>query len=134
MEASTQLFFADSISPAVYSANSTYSRGGTRDTLNSADSIYNEESPALQVSLTATPHLAKPGTVSMGILEGVDLRRLGRLPVRGWKRVPVPQRALDSNELRFILRQILSDAVLPQVPQNTLLAPFLQTVVLHQDY
>jgi len=29
--------------------------------LNSADSIYNEESPALLVSLTATPHLAKPG-------------------------------------------------------------------------
>jgi protocatechuate 3,4-dioxygenase beta subunit len=69
-EATTQLFFADSISTAVYSANATYSRSGTRDTLNSADSIYNEESPALLVSLTGDATSGYAGTVSIGILEG----------------------------------------------------------------
>lgn len=66
----TQLFFADSISTAVYSANSTYSRSGTRDTVNALDSVYNEESPALLVSLTGDATSGYAGTVSIGILEG----------------------------------------------------------------
>jgi protocatechuate 3,4-dioxygenase beta subunit len=69
-EATTQLFFADSNSTAVYSANSTYSRSGTRDTVNALDSIYNEESPALLVSLTGDATSGYAGTVSIGILEG----------------------------------------------------------------
>ena len=69
-EVTTQLFFADSISTAVYSADSSYSRSGTSDTLNAADSIYNEESPALLVSLTGDATSGYAGTVSIGILEG----------------------------------------------------------------
>jgi len=69
-EATTQLFFADSISTAVYAANSAYSRSATRDTTNSADSIYNQEDPALLVSLSGDATSGYSGTVSIGILEG----------------------------------------------------------------
>jgi len=69
-EATTQLFFADSISTAVYASGSAYSRSGTRDTTNSADGIYNQEDPALQVSLTGDATSGYAGTVSIGILEG----------------------------------------------------------------
>lgn len=69
-EATTQLFFADSISTAVYAANSAYSRSGTRDSLNSSDGIYHEEDPALLVSLVGDTSSGYAGTVSIGILEG----------------------------------------------------------------
>jgi len=69
-EATTQLFFADSISTAVYAANSAYSRSGARDTTSSADSIYNEESPALLFSLTGDASSGNAGSVSIGIVEG----------------------------------------------------------------
>lgn len=69
-EATTQLFFDDTVSDSVYSANSDYSRSGTRDVLNSSDSIYGEESPALLVSLTGSSQTSFAGTISIGIASG----------------------------------------------------------------
>ena len=69
-EATTQLFFDDSISTAVYAASSDYSRSGTRDTMNTTDSIYNAESPALLVSLTGAATTSYTGTISIGIATG----------------------------------------------------------------
>jgi len=69
-EATTQLFFDDSISTAVYAANSDYSRSGTRDTMDSADSIYAAESPALLVSLTGSASTSYAGTISIGVATG----------------------------------------------------------------
>ncbi len=70
-EATTQLFFDDSISTAVYAANSDYSRSSTRDTMDSADSIYVAESPALLVSLTGSASTSYTGTISVGVATGV---------------------------------------------------------------
>jgi len=69
-EATTQLFFDDTVSDSVYSANSDYSRSGTRDVLNSSDSIYGEESPALLVSLTGSSQTSYAGTISIAITSG----------------------------------------------------------------
>jgi protocatechuate 3,4-dioxygenase beta subunit len=69
-EATTQLFFDDSISTAVYAANSDYSRSGTRDSLNSNDSIYAAESPALLVSLTGSASTSYTGAISIGVATG----------------------------------------------------------------
>jgi protocatechuate 3,4-dioxygenase beta subunit len=69
-EATTQLFFDDSTTDGVYAANSEYERSATRDTLNSEDSIYASESPALVVSLTGSATTAYTGTVSLGIAPG----------------------------------------------------------------
>jgi protocatechuate 3,4-dioxygenase beta subunit len=69
-EATTQLFFSDSTSDAVYSANSAYSRSGSRDTLNSADNIYASESPSLLVSLSGSASTSYTGTISIGIAKG----------------------------------------------------------------
>lgn len=69
-EATTQLFFDDAISTAVYAANSDYSRNGSRDTLNSADSIYGAESPALLVDVTGSDTASYTGTISIGIATG----------------------------------------------------------------
>jgi protocatechuate 3,4-dioxygenase beta subunit len=69
-EATTQLFFNDSTSDAVYAANPAYSRSGSRDTLNSADNIYASESPSLLVSLGGSASSSYTGTVSIGIAEG----------------------------------------------------------------
>lgn len=63
-EATTQLFFSDTISTAVYAANA-------------ADSIYSQESPALLVSLTGDASAGYVGSVSIGILEATALGRLG---------------------------------------------------------
>ena len=69
-EATTQLFFDDTVSESVYAANSDYSRSGTRDVLNSSDSIYGEESPALLVSLTGSSQTSYAGTISIAIAAG----------------------------------------------------------------
>jgi len=69
-EATTQLFFDDSISTAVYAANSDYSRISSRATLNSADSIYAAASPALLVSLTGFDTTSYSGTISIGVATG----------------------------------------------------------------
>jgi protocatechuate 3,4-dioxygenase beta subunit len=68
-EATTQLFFDDSTSSAVYSANSAY-KSGTRDTLNAADGIYDSETPALLVSLSGSATTSYTGTIAIGIAEG----------------------------------------------------------------
>jgi protocatechuate 3,4-dioxygenase beta subunit len=68
-EATTQLFFDDRTSSAVYAANSAY-KNGTRDVLNTADGIYASESPALLVSLTGSATTSYAGVVSIGITEG----------------------------------------------------------------
>jgi len=69
-EATTQLFFDDSISDSVYSANSEYQRSSTRDTLNANDSIYSSESPALLVGLTGSSTTAFTGAISVGVETG----------------------------------------------------------------
>jgi protocatechuate 3,4-dioxygenase beta subunit len=69
-EATTQLFFDDSTTDSVYSANSAYSRSGSRDTLNTNDSIYESENPSLLVSLSGSATTSYTGTVSIGITEG----------------------------------------------------------------
>jgi len=69
-EATTQLFFDDSISTAVYAANADYSRSSSRGILNSADSIYAAESPALLVSLTGSDTTSYTGTISIGVATG----------------------------------------------------------------
>jgi protocatechuate 3,4-dioxygenase beta subunit len=68
-EATTQLFFDDSISNAVYAANSSY-KSAARDTANSADSIYGSEDPALLVSLNGNTSSGYTGTISIGINVG----------------------------------------------------------------
>ncbi len=69
-EATTQLFFSETITDQVYAANTSYSRSDSRDTLNSADSIYAQESPSLLVSLSGSASSAYTGTVSIGITTG----------------------------------------------------------------
>ena len=69
-EATTQLFFSDSVTDGVYSANSAYSRSSARGTLNSADNIYSSKSPALLVGLSGSASTSYTGTISIGIAEG----------------------------------------------------------------
>jgi protocatechuate 3,4-dioxygenase beta subunit len=69
-EATTQLFFNDSTTDSVYSANAAYSRSSSRDLQNSEDNIYASESPALLVSLSGSAISGYTGTVSIGITEG----------------------------------------------------------------
>jgi protocatechuate 3,4-dioxygenase beta subunit len=69
-EATTQLFFDDTTSTAVYTANSAYSRSASRDVLNAADQIYGSEGPALLISLTGSSSTSYAGTISIGIETG----------------------------------------------------------------
>ena len=69
-EATTQLFFNDTTTDSVYSANSAYSRTTSRDTLNASDNIYSSESPSLLVSLSGSASTSYTGTVSIGTTEG----------------------------------------------------------------
>ena len=69
-EATTQLFFDDSTTDAVYAANSEYARNATRGTLNADDSIYASEDPALLVSLTGSASTAYTGSISIGVETG----------------------------------------------------------------
>ncbi|MFL5812377.1 MAG: hypothetical protein ACJ763_02270 [Bdellovibrionia bacterium] len=69
-EATTQLFFNDTTSDAVYAGNAAYSRTGTRDTRNSNDSIFESETPALLVNLTGSATTGYTGTATLGIQTG----------------------------------------------------------------
>ena len=69
-EATTQLFFDDSVSTAVYATSSSYSRSGARDTLNTNDNIYASESPALLVALSGSAASGYTGNVSIGLNVG----------------------------------------------------------------
>jgi hypothetical protein len=53
----------------VYAANSAY-KSGTRDTLNSADSIYKSEDPALLVGLSGSASTGYTASISIGINVG----------------------------------------------------------------
>jgi hypothetical protein len=64
------LFFNDSTTDAVYSANSAYSRSRTRDVLNSSDSIYAQESPSLLVNLSGSATTGYTGTISIAVNVG----------------------------------------------------------------
>ena len=68
-EATTQLFFDESVTSAVYAANSAYSKSGTR-ILNANDGIFSSESPALMVGLSGSASSGYTGTVSIGITTG----------------------------------------------------------------
>jgi protocatechuate 3,4-dioxygenase beta subunit len=68
-EATTQLFFDDTTSNAVYASNSAY-KGGSRDTTNSADSIYLQESPSLLVTLSGSTTSGYSGTISIAVNVG----------------------------------------------------------------
>jgi protocatechuate 3,4-dioxygenase beta subunit len=69
-EATTQLFFDDSTTDAVYAVNSEYDRSSTRDALNSNDSIYACENPGLLPSLTGSASTAYAGSISIGLTMG----------------------------------------------------------------
>jgi protocatechuate 3,4-dioxygenase beta subunit len=69
-EATTQLFFDDSITDGVYAANSEYNRSSSRDILNANDSIYASENPALLVSLTGSSSTGYTGSISIGVETG----------------------------------------------------------------
>ncbi|HWC18512.1 MAG TPA: hypothetical protein VG498_15930 [Terriglobales bacterium] len=69
-EATTQLFFDDSVSTAVYASNGAYSISGSRDTLNANDNIHASESPALLVALNGSAASSHAGTISIGINVG----------------------------------------------------------------
>jgi protocatechuate 3,4-dioxygenase beta subunit len=69
-EATTQLFFDDTITDGVYAVNSEYERSSTRDTLDSADEIYSSESPALLLSLTGSASTGYAGSISIGVTTG----------------------------------------------------------------
>jgi len=69
-EATTQLFFDDTTTDSIYSANPAYSRSASRDTLNAPDNIYSSESPSVLVTLSGSASTSYTGTVSIGITEG----------------------------------------------------------------
>ncbi|HEX6794171.1 MAG TPA: intradiol ring-cleavage dioxygenase [Casimicrobiaceae bacterium] len=68
-EATTQLFFDDTISDAVFAASAPYNTRGARDTRNSNDMIYGGHSELL-VSLTGDPATGYTGTAALAIKVG----------------------------------------------------------------
>jgi protocatechuate 3,4-dioxygenase beta subunit len=68
-EATTQVFFEDSISDGVYAAVSPYNSRGTRDTRNSADNIYANQT-VLLLGLTGDTTSGYSGSISLGIQVG----------------------------------------------------------------
>jgi protocatechuate 3,4-dioxygenase beta subunit len=68
-EATTQVFFDDSITDAVYAAVSPYDTRGARDTRNSADNIYANQS-VLLLGLTGDTTSGYSGSISLGVQVG----------------------------------------------------------------
>jgi len=68
-EATTQVFFDDSVSDAVFAANAPYDTRGARDTRNAADGIYAGRSQLL-LSLQGTATAGYAGTATLGIQVG----------------------------------------------------------------
>ncbi|MFT3855439.1 MAG: intradiol ring-cleavage dioxygenase [Ilumatobacteraceae bacterium] len=68
-----QLFFDDTITTAVYANNAPYNTRGTRDHLNSGDSIYKQATATALVSLTQTAsnYSAFTGTNILGVTDAV---------------------------------------------------------------
>jgi protocatechuate 3,4-dioxygenase beta subunit len=68
-EATTQVFFDDSITDAVCAANTPYDTRGARDTRNAADNIYNDQT-ALLLSLSGSASSGYTGAISLGVRVG----------------------------------------------------------------
>jgi protocatechuate 3,4-dioxygenase beta subunit len=68
-EATTQVFFDDSITDAVYAANTPYDTRGARDTRNAADNIYNDQT-ALLLSLSGSASSGYTGVILLGVRVG----------------------------------------------------------------
>jgi len=68
-EATTQLFFDDTVTDGVYAAASPYSSRGARDTRNAADSIYGGHTELL-VSLSGDTTAGYAGTITLGVAVG----------------------------------------------------------------
>jgi protocatechuate 3,4-dioxygenase beta subunit len=68
-EATTQVFFDDSTTDAVYSANAPYNTRSARDTRNSADNIYNQHTELL-LSLSGSASSGYTGTITLGVQVG----------------------------------------------------------------
>ena len=68
-EATTQVFFDDSITDRVYAAVSPYNQRGARDTRNGADNIYANQS-VLLMALTGDITSGYTGSISLGIRVG----------------------------------------------------------------
>jgi len=66
LEATTQLFFDDSITDSVYAANAPYNTRGTRDTRNTQDNIYNVNTTLL-LALTGSSTSGYVGAITLGI-------------------------------------------------------------------
>jgi hypothetical protein len=69
-EATTQLFFNDAVSDAVFSGSAPYNRSLARDMTNASDMIYLSENPPLLVNLTGSAAAGYSGNVSLGIQLG----------------------------------------------------------------
>jgi hypothetical protein len=69
-EATTQVFFDDSITDAVYKSASPYSSRGTRDTRNSADNIYGNQT-VLLLNLSGDAAAGFVGAIPLGVRVGV---------------------------------------------------------------
>jgi protocatechuate 3,4-dioxygenase beta subunit len=66
LDATTQLFFDDAISDAVYAANAPYNNRGTRHTRNANDDIYGGHT-SLLTALKGSPHSGYTGYISIAV-------------------------------------------------------------------
>ena len=69
-EATTQLFFNDAVSEAVFAGQSAYQRGDSLDTANSQEDVYSSEDPARLVALTGDAASGYQGVASLAIQVG----------------------------------------------------------------
>jgi protocatechuate 3,4-dioxygenase beta subunit len=68
-EATTQVFFDDSVSDAVFANNAPYDLRGARDTRNASDNIYSGQSQLL-LALRGSPTTGYAGTATLGVRVG----------------------------------------------------------------
>jgi protocatechuate 3,4-dioxygenase beta subunit len=68
-EATTQVFFDDTVSDAVFAANAPYNTRGTRDTRNAADNIYGGHSELL-LALTGDAATGFTADIALGVKVG----------------------------------------------------------------
>jgi protocatechuate 3,4-dioxygenase beta subunit len=69
-EATTQVFFDDALTDAVYAANAPYNTRGPRDTRNMADAIYGRQTELL-LSLSGSPSSGYTGSINLGVQVGM---------------------------------------------------------------
>ncbi len=68
-EATTQVFFDDATTDAVYASASPYNARGSRDTRNAADNIYANQT-VLLLALAGDTASGYTGTISLGVQVG----------------------------------------------------------------